>query len=202
MSRLILICEGNAHTVEYFHKNNVYPGAVVFDSAKFREMSPYLEGEDEILLLIKGLTDFTVAGIYALINDLEDHRHKLKDVNILSNIDLGNIDTPYYLYTGDLFYGSVREVIKGKISDKLLTEEESEELKSAKKRKNGKSSELRDNPSEKYSINTVMAGYKKYDKRDVKFTIYGSPIKEVEQDTKLESQLSKIMIVDMYANNK
>lgn len=201
MSRLILICEGEAHTVEYFHKNGVYPGAVVFDSTKFREMSPYLEEDDEILLLIKGLTDFTISQVYALINDLEEHRHKLKNVTILSNIELGILNSSYYLYSGDLFYGSVREVIRGKISDYLTTEETALGSKSKKKFKKDKSDELGEKQADKYSINTVMAGYKKYDKRDVKFTIYGSPIKEViPPDTRLDAQLSRLTVVDMYAN--
>ena len=54
MDRLIVICEGGVHTVEYLHRNGVYPGAMLIEPGKFQEISPYLTKDDDILLLIKG----------------------------------------------------------------------------------------------------------------------------------------------------
>ena len=55
MDRLILICEGGIHTVEYLQRNGIFPGALVIEPNRFKDMTPYLTKEDEILLIIKGL---------------------------------------------------------------------------------------------------------------------------------------------------
>jgi hypothetical protein len=199
MERLILICEGGAHTVEYFHKNGVFPGAVVLVATKFREMVPYLTKDDEVLVVIKGLTDFSMAEIYALLNDIEESRDKLKGITVMSNINLGKISSPYYLYSGDLFYGTVKEVKNGRHSDvSIAVDPTTLTEKKVKPSKKDKVAELKAKTPEIRSINAVISGYKKYDKRDVKFTIYGSNAKEVEPTHEIDGLTQKLIAVDLY----
>lgn len=197
--RLVLICEGGAHTVEYFHKNGVFPGAVVFEATKFREMAPYLTKNDDILVVIKGLTDFSMVEIYALLNDIDNVKDKLHAVTVMSNINLGKIPTPYYLYSGDLFYGSVKLVEKGKVSG--IEKVDGETGKSAKKSKSSKkekSSELHQKSRENTVINAVIEPYKLYNNRGVKFTIYGSDAKPVQVNKALDDLTSKLVNVDLF----
>ena len=113
MERLIVICEGGLHTVEYLQRNGVYPAAMVIEPSKFQDMSPYLSKDDDILLIIKGLTDFTMASVYGLLNKFKEYQEKYKRVTIMTNIPLGNVDFDYYLYEGDIFYGNV-QLVSGK----------------------------------------------------------------------------------------
>jgi hypothetical protein len=203
--RLVLICEGGAHTVEYFHKNKVFPGAVVFSANKFREIAPYLTKNDDILIVIKGLTDFAMVDIYALLNDIAemDMRSKLHDVLIMSNIDLGVVSEPYYLYSGDLFYGEVKEVNKGKVYDIVDPNEDvSQKEKKSIFGKKKKVSEVNKKLSEMSVINSVVSRYKVYSKRDIKFTIYGSDKKTVEPMHEIDNIASKIVNVDIFLNKE
>lgn len=204
MGRMVLICEGDAHTVEYFHANGVYPSSIVFEATRFREMAPYLTPEDDVLVLIKGLTDFTLAEVYVLLHDLEENRDKLKAVTVMSNIDLGKISTHYYLYTGDLFYGEVKEVRNGRLHEVEISDDDEETLndKSKKSSKRGKSSRNKSKTTENISINAVISRYKKYDKRDVKFTIYGKIERKVEPNFESETLANSIVIVDMFKSKE
>lgn len=200
--RLILICEGNAHTVEYFHKNGVYPHIVVLSSEKFKEMMPYLTLSDDILLVIKGLTDFTLAEVYSLIDDLASAEDRLFGVTILSNVDLGITSLPYYFYEGDLFYGHYRKVRLGKYSDYIVdnTVEDTEDNKKVKK---VKKSRQKEKPSHMLKVNPVIARFKHYNRSNVKFMIYGSEdVPKGLEDDKSEDYLKdKIQIIDVFADN-
>lgn len=201
-TRLVLICEGGAHTVEYFHRNKVYPAVIVMETSKFREMSPYLTKNDEILVVIKGLTDFTMAGIYSLLNDLEEARDRLHDVTIMSNVDLGKISTPYYLYSGDLFYGTVKKVMNGKIYEiDGNAESSSTPSKGLKLKKKEKASEHKKKEVNTPSINVVISRYKKYNKRDIKFTIYGTNEKEVQSMYEEDEIAKKVVNVNLFPNS-
>lgn len=194
--RLILICEGGAHSVEYFHRNEVYPGAVVLTSTRFREMMPYLSKSDEVLLVINGLTDFTLSEIYALLNDLEEVQEKLDRITVVSNVMLGSISADYYLYSGDLFYGEMKEVVDGKVGPLQFVESKStSKSKKSKKDKSGGTEKTSENTDGKFSTNAVMEAYKKYSHSDVRFTVYGSEKKDVpstSNDTELWSRLINI----------
>lgn len=198
--KLILICEGGAHTVEYFHKNRVYPHSIVLTTTKFKEMMPYLTKDDEVLVIIKGLTDFSMVEIYALIKDLEDSQEKISGFTVMSNIELGKIPTPYYLYEGDLFYGGVKQVVNGKQSE-ILTDEDSTKTKK-KKSKNATKERLSKNSNDKVSTNAVIDGYKIYNKRDIKFQVYGSERREYKPNAEVDSLVGKIVNVDLFTNNK
>jgi hypothetical protein len=197
--RLILITEGAAHTVEYFHKHKVYPNSVVFEATKYREMSPYLTKDDEVLVVIKGLTDFTMSEIYALLNDLEESEEKLRSVTVLSNVDLGKISSSYYLYSGDLFYGTVKEVINGKVYDIVpASDEESKDTKKGKKSKKDKQATQTEKPVEVMSVNSVLLPYKQYNKKDVQFKVYGSNKKIALPSHALDNLTSKLVNIDLF----
>lgn len=198
--RLIVISEGGAHTIDYLHRNGVYPGAIVMTATKYKEIIPYLSKNDEVLVLIKGLTDFTMEEIYVLLDDIEETRDRLHAVTILSNIDLGKINKSYYYYTGDLFYGQVYESFNGKLT--LIEEEDSEDKKKKGKQKKSKGSKDAENVAEVPSINSVIARYLVYNKRDVKFTVYGSESKGYENSDALDGLAEKIVKVDLFDTQK
>ena len=114
MDKLVVISDGGAHTIEYLIKNGVIPTAVVIEPDRFQELSPYMNEDYDILLLIKGLTDFSMASVYAALSKLEEIQEKFKRVTIMTNIPLGNVKYEYYLYSGDLFYGNIKKVINKK----------------------------------------------------------------------------------------
>lgn len=197
MERLILITEGYAHMVEYFHRNKVYPNAVVFKADNFKELSPYLTAEDEILVVIKGATDFTLAEIYALLNNLDEVRDKVKDITIMSNLYLGKIPHSYVLYEGDLFYGGIKNVKNGKVE--VTSEDEDGERKkkglfSFKRKKSDKSLKSKDSNSN----NAVMQRYKKYNNRSVNCLIYGMESRKVEEYSEGDNLAQKIINIDLF----
>lgn len=204
-TRLILICEGGAHTVQYFHNNRVFPEAVVLTATKFREMMPYLTDKDDILVVIHGLTDFSLAEIYALLGDLRESSSKLNKVTVMSDIDLGRVDMPYYIYVGDLFYGQVFEVINGKMTA-VLTDKEKRLLDNRKKkpRSDVVYSELNKNQVNNSIINAVISRYKKYSSldKDKRFLIYGSQQRDQVQNYELDSLTDKLINVDLFSNDR
>lgn len=110
MGKLIVVCEGGIHTVEYLHRNGVYPHALVLAPDKIPEMLPYMSKDDEVMVLVKGLTDFTMSDVYAMLSKLYENSGKVKRVMLMSNIEVGVVPYPYYLYEGDLFHGTVKVV--------------------------------------------------------------------------------------------
>lgn len=199
--RLVVICEGNAHTVEYLHKNGVYPGAVVFTPSKFKEMMPYLSSSDDVLLIIKGLTDFSLAEVYALLTDLADAEDKLYDVTVLSNVDLGVTALPYFFYEGDLFYGAYRKVKMGKYSSYLVDNTDDDTVKD-KKDKKVKKTKPNEKPSNNNRINPVIARYKVYKRSNNKMVIYGSEQTNsiITPDISDDFLKDKIVFVDAFAD--
>jgi hypothetical protein len=190
MERLIVICEGGLHTVDYLQKNGVYPAAMVIEPSKFQDMSPYLSGDDDILLIIKGLTDFTMASIYALLNKFKEYQSKYKRVTIMTNIPLGNVDFDYYLYEGDIFYGNV-QLVSGK--KKMDIDINGNLIDNQSKSFFGKKG-----PAKAVDFNPVMYQYKKYNNKRVKLMIYG---KVAMNDPVVTSQFAyeeKVKVVDLY----
>lgn len=199
-NRLVLICEGDAHSVEYFHHNGVFPGAVVFTPSKFKEMMPYLTVTDDVLLVIKGLTDFTLAEVYALIHDLADAEDRLFGVTILSNVDLGVTALPYYFYEGDLFYGQYRRVRMGKYSQYVLDKQDEDNL--SKKDKKANKARQAEKTRQSNRINPVIERYKLYKRSNNKMVIYGSENKHkgIAPDTSDEFLKNRIAIIDAFAD--
>lgn len=190
MDRLIVICEGGVHTVEYLHRNGVYPGAMLIEPGKFQEISPYLTKDDDILLIIKGLTDFTMTSIYGLLAKFDEYKNKFKRVTILTNIPLGAVSYEYYLYTGDLFFGSVKKVVNKKVYDLDVNGNIVENQKKFTFNKKKDNYKLEYNP--------IMAQFKKYNNKRVRIMIYGKmSMTEPNISTALEYE-EKVKVVDLY----
>ncbi len=190
MERLIVICEGGIHTVEYLQKNGVFPAAMVIEPSKFQDMSPYLSEDDEILLIIKGLTDFTMASIYALLNKFKEYQNKYKKVTILTNIPLGNVDFEYYLYEGDIFYGGIQKV-NGK--KKVDLDIYGEVMESQRKFSFTKQRQIKAE-----NINPIMHQFKKYNNKRVKLMIYGKVAMNEPVTTSSFDYEEKVKVVDLY----
>lgn len=192
---LTLICEGQVHTIEYMHNNRVYPKTVVFDCSKFKEIAPYLGKSDEVLVVINGATDFSLSMIYSLLRDLENIESKLANVTVLSNIDLGKIQTPYYLYKGDLFYGDVVKVVKGKRIEDEATADKKDRgtLKSLLRGKKVKEDVV--DGKKELKVNEVMAHFLSYNK-PVKIMIHG--ITKREQKVVKDEYAEKIIDIDLF----
>jgi hypothetical protein len=195
LDRLIVICEGGAHTVEYLHNNGIYPGAVVLEPSKFQEMVPYLSSEDEILLIIKGLTDFTMTDIYSLLSKFDEHKDKVKSVTVLSNIKLGVIPYEYYYYQNDLFYGDVWKIV----DNKQYEIGETGEIVVSKKLLPTRKSKTQVNKEKK---NQIMFAFKRYKNfKGLKMQIYGKMerLKPEEFDVNV---INAITVVDLFQENK
>lgn len=195
MYGLIVICEGGAHTVEYLHNNGVFPGAVVLEPNKFKEMVPYLSSEDEILLIIKGLTDFTMVDIYSLLSKFEEHNEKVKSITILSNIMLGVIPYDYYYYKNDLFYGDVWRVSDNRLYDI----DDSGEVSLFKRRILPTRNKTQSIKNKKNPIIFALKTYKNI--KGQKMQIYGRVEKIKPEELDLEV-IKLITSVDLYEENK
>jgi len=196
MDRLIVICEGGVHTMEYLHKNGVYPSAMLIEPTKFQEISPYLTQEDDILLIINSLTDFTMQSIYGLLGKFKEYESRYKRVTIFSNIPLGSVSYDYYLYSGDLFYGDVCKISNKK---KIELDENGNEIA-----KNEKKVFLKKRTPAVKGKNPIMLQFRKYNNKKVKLMIYGRAkgvgIDEVEKKTSFEYE-DKIKVIDLYKNS-
>lgn len=185
---LIVVCEGGAHMIEYLQRNGVFPKAVILQTSTFNEVSPYLNEDSTILVIVKGFTDFTRAEMYALLKQLMEHKNTVKNITIMSNISLGVVPYDYYLYTGDLFYGDVKLVKNNKMYSV-----------SVKDKVEGKKSMFgRKKVVEENKKNPVSFSFKQFDNPKVELLIYGlSPKTEVllEEEKVYEQGIVK---VDLY----
>ena len=190
MDRLIVICEGGVHTVEYLQRNGVFPAAMVLEPKKFQDMSPYLTKDDDILLIISGLTDFTMSDIYNFLSKFKEYDNRFKRVTILTNIPLGVIPYDYYLYSGDLFYGSVIKVSNNK---KYELDSNGNVETQKKSFFSKKSEEVVENK------NPITFQFKKYNDRKVKLMIYGKRDKEIVETISHYEYEDKIKVVDLFS---
>lgn len=190
MDRLIVICEGGVHTVEYLQRNGVFPAAMVLEPKKFQDMSPYLTKDDDILLIISGLTDFTMSDIYNLLSKFKEYENRFKRVTILTNIPLGVIPYDYYLYSGDLFYGSVIKVSNNKKYELDSNGNVDTQKKSFFSKKSDVVVENK---------NPITFQFKKYNDRKVKLMIYGKRDKEIVETISHYEYEDKIKVVDLFS---
>ncbi len=174
--------------VEYLHNNGVYPGAVVFDALKIKEMAPYLSLTDELLVIIKGFTDFTRHEVYTLIGDLEDNKHNVRSISIFSNVHLGKVSLDYFLYTGDLFYGECKEVKDGKI--KSIAADSNPKDKSKKSKEDAGTIKINENP--------FIFAYKRYSRKGVRLQVYGRKVKDAPVNYVQDAFTEKVFLVDLF----
>lgn len=197
-NNLIVISEGDFHMLKYLRANGVSPKSFVTNCAKFRELKPYISNDDTLLVIIKGFTDFTMLDVYALMNDIETVKSKIKRVVVMSNVDLGNVKFEYYRYDGDLFYGSVKHIIGGKEVDTSKTADGSEGTlvkKKKKKKKNGA-----DIKSVNSVVNPVMESFKEFNDMKIKVSYYGVQPRTNENYYSDKLDRNRIVEVDLFKN--
>ena len=163
---------------------------MVLEPKKFQDMSPYLTKDDDILLIISGLTDFTMSDIYNLLSKFKEYENRFKRVTILTNIPLGVIPYDYYLYSGDLFYGSVIKVSNNK---KYELDSNGNVETQKKSFFSKKSEEVVENK------NPITFQFKKYNDRKVKLMIYGKRDKEIVETISHYEYEDKIKVVDLFS---
>lgn len=193
LDKLIVICEGGIHTIEYLHKNGVYPSSLLTETSKFQEISPYLGKEDDILLIIKGLTDFTMASIYGLLKRFDAYKDKYKRVTILTNVPLGSVNYEYYLYSGDLFYGTVKKVVNKKQYD---LDDNGNIIENTSK------VPFKRNKIHIATRNPIALQFKKYSDRKVKLMIYGQTGITTESKSSMLEYEDKVRAIDLFKNSK
>lgn len=188
--RLTVVTEGGIHAVEYLNNRGIYPNTVIIDSKKLNNSIPYLTANDDVYLIIKGLTDFNMLDIYGIMREIEGVEEKGFNIYVLSNVPLGNVKLPYYEYTGDLLDGQVKRVLNGK--DIFLNEKCEPITKETSKK---------DKVSAK--TNVIARQMLVYNNPRVKIDIHGvddteetKTLKQMEDD----SIASKIINVDRFKN--
>ena len=195
-NNLIVISEGDFHMLKYLRANGVSPKSFVTNCVKFRELKPYISNDDTLLVIIKGFTDFTMLDVYALMNDIETVKSKIKRVVVMSNVDLGNVKFEYYRYYGDLFYGSVKHIIGGKEVDTSKVTGDSEgSLSKKKKKKKGV-----DIKSVNSVVNPVMESFKEFNDMKIKVSYYGVQPRTNENYYSDKLDRNRIVEVDLFKN--
>lgn len=114
--RVFLICEGEHHTLLYLLNNGLVPFRVYFDALAIRMYLPYMTKEDEVLIVLTGLTDFTAKEIDELMRMLHEfYGERSTNIKLFTPFRLVGIDHNYYIYSNDLVYCDVKGVVEGKI---------------------------------------------------------------------------------------
>lgn len=195
--RLVVICEGGVHMVEYLHRNEIFPHLVVFRPQYFREMIPYLTEKDEVLVIVKGLTDFSMNDVYTLINDIEELGQSLKSVRLVSDVWLGKIPFKYFLYHGDLCYGKMELIENGNKKEVTI---DNKKIKT--KKTNKKEYDNDRNTPTLVSKNALFLRYSLYNQR-VKFRIYDKPKDgKISEYIDYDITVNKLLNVNLYAQQK
>lgn len=194
--QLIVISEGDMHMLKYLRANGLRPKSFVTNCSKFKELKPYISSNDTLLVIIKGFTDFTISEVYALMNDIEDVRGKLRAVVVVSNINLGNVPFEYYLYEGDLFYGSMKHVVRGKTYDIVLDDADTDVTIDTVKKKKVKAP--KDKENKPVEINPVMQTFKHFNDNSLKVSYYGVEVKPEKDNVYNRVEEARIISVDLF----
>lgn len=198
---LTIITEGGRQMIAYLLANNVKADTFILETVKFQEFLPYTTKDDKILIIVKGLTDFTMVEIYNIVNKILEVEEAKKNLVIMSNIDLGKIQVPYYLYSGDLFYGDVELVDGGKkykldSQGQIRKDTESGNIFDKIARK-----QVDEINKHKTRINPIMAKFTKFDtKRPLKkgrMYIYDA-VTQPDIPYKEPDEFNKIVAVDLF----
>ena len=111
----------------------------------------------------------------------------------MTDIPLGVIPYDYYLYSGDLFYGSVKKVSNNKVLEldsngNVDTNKKGLFLK--------KQTEVVENK------NPITFQFKKYNDRKVKLMIYGKMNSDKVEPVSVFEYEDKIKLVDLFSKNE
>jgi hypothetical protein len=116
-----LVCDGGEDTVLYFWKKNLYPDRVILSPEKLHDYVPYINGEDDILILIHGMTEFSLSAVYLLLSDikilLDSDRLHCNNLVVASDVELPSVEIKYIKYKDvhDLFFDDKRDKEEDKI---------------------------------------------------------------------------------------
>lgn len=110
---LVAILEGGKPTLEYLKQNKIIPDQVFYDFSEFEAYSTYFPEDTDILLLIKGMTDYTRVKIYDLIDVIVNLENK-KSFILATNTDIGKLSVDSYFYFDDPIEGPFVQVPAGK----------------------------------------------------------------------------------------
>lgn len=196
-SELCIICEGGIHTAEYLYANGVVPSKVFLNLEEFKKNFPTFTTNSglEYLFIIRGMVDFTFSDFYSVLRDYKRMRGSYEKMTVISNLELGKVEFPYYLYNGDLFYGSVSEVVRGKTTPVL---HESQMKKSKGKTDKGKSDKVT-NPAEKYILNPVMERYRSYRHVKSPVSVYGTELRSLPvEESSTKRFFEAVQVVDYF----
>ncbi|MFA8997942.1 hypothetical protein ACEI87_09725 [Clostridioides difficile] len=185
---LILLTEDGIVSTAYFIKNNVYPTMVFLDIMDLIDRMPYLTQNDHVLIVIKGLCDFTKEEVHLLCKYFDKIKNNIGSFVILSNIELDINE--YYLYQGDLFYGKIKEVKNrmSYISNKNIKVSEKIMKFIINKRNKEKIDMIKEDIEDNiYNINNILKGYLVFNSK-VDIDIFEKQNKTIFLDTDIEKE--------------
>lgn len=168
---LVAILEGGKPTLEYLKQNDIIPDTVFYDFSEFEEYSMYFPEDTDILLLIKGMTDYTKVKVYDLIDVLNALENK-KSLIIATNVDLGKLSVKSYFYFDDPLDGAFVEVPAGKTYKEVMG-----------KRKRG-----------------LLTGFQGYNPADTETMEYGEQYEREYSEDKNENEefIDKIFNINLF----
>lgn len=107
----------SVQSIEYLNNNDIFPDSYMLFPESVKEVTPYLCEDDYVLVLIQGLTDWTLLRARTLIADLHDSALEPEKLIVISNTDLGVLNYDYIWAEGDPLHGKLINVdAKGKYS--------------------------------------------------------------------------------------
>lgn len=125
---LYVLVDSGVSTVVYLMQNRVFPTKYALHSESVKEITPYLTNKDAVVVIMQGLTNWSLLQASNLISDLDVCKDRVGLLRIYSTCELP-IKQPYTLVSGDLFYGSFVDISDKKRSKpynsdiaKLLTD--------------------------------------------------------------------------------
>ena len=95
-----LICDGGKHTIAHLWKRGIYPDKVIFSEFYLKDEAPYLTEEDDVLILVHGLTDLTQTFVHKAISILQNTKANLL---LLTDVPFENVTIPIESYRSDIF---------------------------------------------------------------------------------------------------
>lgn len=115
---LVAILEGGRPTLAYLVQNNIVPDTVFYDFSDFEDYSSFFPDDTDILILIKGMTEYTKVKLYDLLDVIKGLENK-KSLTLATNVDLGILSVDSYYYFDDPLEGAFVKVPAGKTYDSV-----------------------------------------------------------------------------------
>ena len=100
---LYLLTDNDIYTIAYICQNGVFPDKYALESESIKNVMPYFNEDDEVVVLTQGLINWTFVRLTKLLSTLESCTN-IKSWKIYSTIELP-LKYDYTLVRGDLFHG-------------------------------------------------------------------------------------------------